>query len=386
MSRHRFATAAAFALALGTLALAAAPATAQTRYLAFGDSITFGVGDDETRSEIGYPPRLEELLVQLGVSAEVINAGLPGESTFEAQFRLEELLDEGSYDVLLLMEGTNDVPITSPETTRFNLNQMALEAESRGLEAVHATVIPRLPSAGFDGENVITRELAGEIRELAYANNRELVDPFEVFMENPAWFDEYYVGGSDKLHPNSLGYDVLASAFADVLTGADGVSPVVGELSPFDDEQRVEPNRPIVIDLYDFGTGIDTTATRLVIDGQEVAASISGDSRRQQIRYSPPTPWSLVVRVELEAQDLASPPHVLDGELIQFVIRGARFLDGDIDRDGIVAGNDLVALAVRFGAQFGEARYRGFADFNSDGIIDGEDLAILSSNFGMSAR
>jgi lysophospholipase L1-like esterase len=373
-------------LSTAVLTVAALPAAAQTRYLAFGDSITFGVGDDETRTELGYPPRLEELLVQLGVSAEVVNEGLPGESTFEAQFRLEDILDAGSYDVLLLMEGTNDVPITSPETTRFNLDQLALEAENRGLDVVHATTIPRLPSAGFDGENQVTRDLAGEIRELAYENNRDLVDPFEVFMENPAWFDDYYVGGSDKLHPNSLGYDVMASAFADVLTGADGVAPVVGELSPFDDEQRVEPNRPIVIDLYDFGAGIDTTATRLLIDGQEVAASISGDSRRQEIRYSPPSPWSLVVRVELEAQDLASPPHVRDGELVQFVIRGARFLDGDIDRDGIVAGNDLVALAVRFGSQFGEARYRGFADFNSDGIIDGEDLAILSRNFGMSAQ
>ena len=39
-----------------------------------------------------------------------------------------------STDVLLLMEGTNDISqrASSFETTRFNLNQMARKAENRG--------------------------------------------------------------------------------------------------------------------------------------------------------------------------------------------------------------------------------------------------------------
>ena len=365
------------------LLAAAGQADAQTRYLAFGDSITFGVGDNTDREEIGYPPRLEELLAQLGAPGEVINAGVPGETTAEGLSRIDSALAGTGADVLLLMEGTNDINArVSNSTIRFNLDQIARRALARGVEPVHATIIPRLPSANFDPRNVVTRDLAGEIRELAWETDRRLVDPFETFISTPQWFDVLYVGGSDKLHPDEDGYELLAATFADALTEGDAIPPVVGELSPVDDAQNVSRDAGIVIDLYDFGAGIDTMETRLLIDGEEVDASIQGDAERQTIRYQPPEPWSGVVFVELEAQDLATPPNRRDGTLVQFVTQGTVFLDGDITRDGRVDGEDLVALAVRFGSSLGDVRYRGFADLNSDAVIDGEDLAILSANFG----
>ena len=70
------------ALALSSLLLprlAAAQTTPATTYVAFGDSITQGVGDELNRG--GYPSRLQDLLVTRGVSAEVRNAGLAGEET-----------------------------------------------------------------------------------------------------------------------------------------------------------------------------------------------------------------------------------------------------------------------------------------------------------------
>ncbi|HJS36702.1 MAG TPA: GDSL-type esterase/lipase family protein, partial [Burkholderiales bacterium] len=85
-----------------------APLAPDAVVLAFGDSITFGTGDDTTRAELGYPPRLEALLVQRGRSAVVINAGVPGETTMEGVSRINSVLDPGG-EVLLLMEGTNDI-------------------------------------------------------------------------------------------------------------------------------------------------------------------------------------------------------------------------------------------------------------------------------------
>jgi acyl-CoA thioesterase-1 len=369
------------------LGLALAPGTAaQTVYLAFGDSITAGSFDDPQRAEKGYPPRLEDLLVARGLDAEVVNHGLPGESTAEALSRIDSVL-AGGGDVLLLMEGTNDVgQKVSNETIAVNIAEMARRAEAQGLETVHATVIPRLPTVGHDPRNIITRDLNGKIRELAHEEGRNLADPFEVFLYHlPDAFATLYVGGDDKLHPNAAGYDSLAEVFADALTGVDAVQPVIGRLFPQDDAQNVPARSEIVIDLYDFGAGLDVGATKLLVNDQEVAAQITGNERRQRIRYQPTTPFSGVVYLGLEAQDRASPPHRREGTLLQFVVAGTTFLRGDITRDGRVDGADLVDFARAFGSRRGTPRYKGYADFNGDDVVDGNDLAMLAANFGQSS-
>ena len=367
-----------------TLSLAAAaPAAAQTVYIAFGDSLTAGSFDE--RAEPGYPPALEGLLAARGVDAVVENHGLPGETTGEALSRIDSVL-AGGGDVLLLMEGTNDVNQNVPLTTTiFNLGELADRAEAAGVATVHATIIPRRPSAATDGSNRNTRNLNGDIRALAWDTGRSLVDPFDVFISTGNVYDQYYVGGGDNLHLNEQGYDFLAVPFADVLTGIDNRPPVAGRVVPFDDQQDTPNDIVVSVDLYDFGAGIDVGATRLLIDDEPVEAQISGDERRQQIRYVPPEPWDGVVFVGLEARDREVPANTRSGTLVQFVVEGADFLPGDITRDGRVAGDDLIALAFAFGSERGEGRFRTFADLNGDGRVDGADLAILASNFGRSS-
>ncbi|MDY7093918.1 MAG: GDSL-type esterase/lipase family protein [Acidobacteriota bacterium] len=374
-------------LALVLASMLAVPAAAQIEYVAFGDSITEGFGDDAGQRERGYPPRLAQLLADRGVNATVTNFGLGGETTAEGLSRIPVVFSQGG-DVLLLMEGTNDIGMRiSPETIRFNLDSMADRAENNGFEVVLATIIPRFPTANFDGSNRITGRLAGLIRELAHDEARELVDPFQVFFrDTPGVFDELYVGGGDRLHPNGEGYDALAEIFADVLTGVDNVPPVTGLVSPEDDDQNVSPNTAIAIDLYDFGAGIDMANTSLRINDQLVTANITGDSDKLEIRYQPPAPLSGVVFVGLSSRDLAAPANnTLDRNIMQFVIAGTQFLPGDIDRDGRVDGTDLVLFAVRFGSERGDGRFRAFADLNGDDAVDGRDLAILASNFGGTA-
>jgi hypothetical protein len=87
----------------------------------------------------------------------------------------------------------------------------------------------------------------------------------------------------------------------------------------------------------------------------------------------------------LRTRDLASPPHIIDRTLFQFIVAGTQFLTGDIDRDGRVDGRDLIILARVFGSNSGQTRYLGVADFNRDGFIDGADLSILAANFGRSS-
>ncbi len=375
----------ATALALIGLFLLPALAVAQKRYIAFGDSITFGTGDATSRpvSEMGYPGRLDDLLAARGITATIINAGLPAEATPEAVSRIDRVLRTTPADVLLLMEGTNDIGLqVSVETATFNLNRIAEKAENQGLQVVHASIIPRLPSANRDADNKIAAELAGTLRDLAWDKNRGFADPFEVFFWQTANFATLYIGGIDKLHPNAAGYDKLAEVFADVISETDKVPPVIGAFAPPNGAKEVSADATIHLSLYDFGKGIDLPSTRLVINGQEVGALVAGDMQKADIDFRPTNPLVGVVSVSYRSRDLANPANSVDRPLTRFIIAGTKFLTGDINEDGRVDGQDLIALALSFGARRGDPRFLRAADFDTNDIIDGVDLAALATNFG----
>ena len=380
-------------LCLAALLVAlAAPAAAQTRYIAFGDSVTAADGFDDPSfpcpSHCGYPGRLEDLLQGAGEQATVVNAGLGGEKTPEGLTRLDQVLADQGGDVLLLMEGTNDISVgISVETTIFDLKAMADKATSQGLTTVHATVIPRIPDAKKgDGDNVITRQLDWRIRDVAHNQSRKLADNFEVFDAYPNHFQEIYHPGGDAVgHPNAAGFDLMAHTFFDVLQGTDSVPPVPADLSPSDGADKVSPTTQIRIRLYDFGAGIDLARTDLLVDGHPVPASLEGDPSAVDLRYRPSEPLSGLVDVGYQAYDQASPPNFREVTLGTFLVHGAQILTGDVNGDGRVDGTDLVLLAIHFGAVDGEGRYARFTDLNKDHKIDGSDLAILASHFGESA-
>jgi acyl-CoA thioesterase I len=350
-------------------------------YVAFGDSITSGFGDP---NGIGYPGRLAALLTtDLNVPVTVINDGQFGETTGEGLSRIGSVLQPG-ITAVLLMEGTNDINAkVSVDTIVQNLDLMADQAETAGIAAVHATVIPRLPTAETDPTNVITASLAGAIRELAWERSRTLADPFEVFFYlTPGALPRDYLGGGDKLHPNGAGYGLIAQTFADVLAGADHVPPVPGTTSPADGLQNVPANAEIQLDVLDFGAGIDVANTHLLINGQPVAITPAGDQRRLEFLLQPAAPLAGVVAIGLQTQDLASPPNTFTGTVATFEVVGTFFLPGDLNRDGIVDGMDLLLFAPCFGAHRYDPNFELACDLNGDGIVDGKDLAVLAFNFG----
>jgi lysophospholipase L1-like esterase len=369
-------------------AVVSAQTTAKT-YLAFGDSITFGIGDDPARAEQGYPPRLQSLLQSAGVAATVKNFGIGGEKTPEGLARIDPVLATGKPgDVLILMEGTNDInKDISRETTIFNLDTMASHAEALGLGVIHATVIPREPNAKVDPDNLLTEQLNGRIRNLAGLRGRREADPNEVFHNLPNLFGAFYSNAPDDRvgHPNAAGYDILAKVFFNVIQGIDAVSPVPGIILPVNGATKVQPDTPIQVDVWDFGTGIDLANTFLLVNGQQVAATPQGTALHATLAYQSPTPFSGTVTVGLRSRDLAPLPNMIDRVISSFTIQGATTaLQGDINLDGRVDGADLIAFALHFGALRGDNHYNAVADFNDDGRIDGVDLAILSANFGQS--
>ena len=368
---------------------AAASAGAQTRYVAFGDSITEGnVGDDPSRSELGYPPRLEALLAGAGTAAEVVNRGVGGEKTYQGITRIDSVLAEGG-DILLLMEGTNDISQDiSRQTTLHNLREMARKAEEAGFAVIHATCIPRYPEARKDPGNLDQQAMNEGIRDIAGSRGRELADPFEVFGREPDLFDRFYAPAvpQDPVgHPNPAGYDLLARTFFDLLTDRDDVPPVTGVITPRNGEKEVSATQGLDVDVWDFGRGIDLGSTSLLVDGTPVSTIVQGNARGANLRYVPPQPWRGVVRVGLRSRDQATPPNSVDREVAKFVVAGTVFLPGDIDEDGRVDGADLLPLARAFGARRNERRFLAAADLNDDDVVDGIDLAQLAVNFGQAS-
>jgi acyl-CoA thioesterase-1 len=163
--------------------------------LAFGDSITYGVGAASGGET--YPEVLAEL-----IGRPVVRDGVPGEVTAEGLARLPASLEEYRPKLLLLCLGGNDMlRDVDGDTTEANLREMVELARSRGVAVVLIAVPqPRL----IGGAAELYRRVADEL-------DVPLED--EVLVE--VLRDNRYK--SDMIHPNAQGYRRLAQALADLL-------------------------------------------------------------------------------------------------------------------------------------------------------------------------
>ncbi len=210
-------------LPLLLLHLAAQPgAAADKRFLPFGDSITVGHGDGilclpaNSGMYGGYPPRLASKLAARGIVAEMVNRGKCGERTAAGVTRIDSVLDEGG-DVIIIMEGTNDVSHVSTESILFNLGVMAQKAEQAGVEPLLATLVPRGPDDDDDPSNARTITVNTGIHTIAMENDWAFADPFDEIFDRPDWFETYYF---NTLHPNAAGYRLVANSMVDAAEDA----------------------------------------------------------------------------------------------------------------------------------------------------------------------
>jgi len=182
----------------------------QYRILAFGDSITSGVGT----SYGGYTYYLESHLDTEEGSTVVINAGVGAELTSEGLERFDSTLTKwNDLQTVLLLEGPNDVTDSSGagplDGIVSNLREMIrIARDDHGLQLVLGTLPPRLDSIA-DQESPTTTELVVAIRDLAVEEDVLLADHYQNFvgLEQP---ENYF---SDTIHPNEQGYQVLADSW-----------------------------------------------------------------------------------------------------------------------------------------------------------------------------
>ena len=133
--RHAINVASAALLALLALAL---PAHALT-IVAFGDSLTAGYGIPDAAQH--FSARLERALKDAGIDAQVVNAGVSGDTTAAGLSRLDWSIPDG-VDLVILELGANDaLRGIQPTVTAANLDAMLARLAARKIPVLLAGML-----------------------------------------------------------------------------------------------------------------------------------------------------------------------------------------------------------------------------------------------------
>ncbi|MDQ6997626.1 MAG: GDSL-type esterase/lipase family protein, partial [Mariprofundus sp.] len=157
--------------------------------LAFGDSLTYGTG---VEAEQSYPSILSSL-----TGHTVINAGIPGEESDLGLARLPKLLDETQPELIIICHGANDIlRRKSLRQAELNVRAMVNIAQQRGV----AVIILAVPEFG------ILLSPADFYLNIA----EQMHIPIEDKIISHIVAD--HAMKSDRVHPNSKGYQLIAEA------------------------------------------------------------------------------------------------------------------------------------------------------------------------------
>jgi acyl-CoA thioesterase-1 len=191
----------AAALVAAVMVLSLPAAARETTILAFGDSLTAGLG---LPADEAFPARLQTKLRGQGLSVRVIDAGVSGDTTTGGLARLDWVLAD-KPDLVILELGANDaLRGIDPQIVRANLEAMIDKIRASGAALLLAGM--RAPSNwGADYQQGFDRIYP----DLAQAH-RVTLYPF--FLEGVAMNPD--LNQSDGKHPNTRGEGILVDRIA----------------------------------------------------------------------------------------------------------------------------------------------------------------------------
>jgi len=167
-----------------------------TKILAFGDSLTAGYGVSKEQS---YPAVLSTLL-----RSDVFNQGVSGEFSEQGLERLGGLLETYKPHILVLCHGANDILRKKDLVkTKDNLLKMVQMAKAKG---VYVLLV------GVPTYEILSFKTASLYYEVAKEESLELEDrTLEKILDSDSL-------KSDQVHPNALGYELMAKEIARLLS------------------------------------------------------------------------------------------------------------------------------------------------------------------------
>ena len=165
-----------------------------TVILAFGDSLTVGVGASKDES---YPAVLQNL-----IGTKIINGGVSGETSAQGLSRLPALLKKESPALIIICHGGNDfLQKTDISKTEENIRKMIQLSKDTGSDVVLLGV-PQ-PGLLLKAESFYSR----------------IASDFKIPIENKVLPKVLGNAGlkSDYIHPNAKGYRIIAEAIAELI-------------------------------------------------------------------------------------------------------------------------------------------------------------------------
>jgi lysophospholipase L1-like esterase len=200
------------------------PRLQYSRFLAFGDSITAGVVSPaptllmQLATPFAYPGLLQILLAEryTAQNIEMLNRGIAGERLAEGRKRLPDVLDEDRPEVLLLLEGINNLQNVPTTELASDYRSMVRTAQRRGVTVLPALLLPISDEreARRPGVQAGIRAFNEQIRRISLELGcGEPVDLHTPFLENRSLL------GVDGLHPTEAGYVRMAELFFEAIKG-----------------------------------------------------------------------------------------------------------------------------------------------------------------------
>ena len=204
------------------------------KLVAFGDSVTEGVGQSGVTEETSYPEVLRRrLTAALGEEVEVVNAGLGGDVTSLGLERMDRDVLCHEPDCVVVMFGVNDAGFFRPpegfadtprvdiRTYEENLREMVRRIRAAGAEPMLLAPAPMGARYGYawlepyrkHGLNYLVARYAHVVRAVASEMGVLLVDVYAGFEENPKKEDFL----PDGLHPGVEGQAFIVELVEKVL-------------------------------------------------------------------------------------------------------------------------------------------------------------------------
>jgi lysophospholipase L1-like esterase len=208
------------------------------QYFAVGDSISLGTYDfytldnhsldDRVIGQQGFEARLGDLLTAAtGKPNMVFNDAVGGDKTTDTLTRINSILERHpGANRMLMMLGTNDASGGTPTSQgayQTNMQSLVNTAAAQGKTVWVAKVPPALPSASNTTRNTTTQGYNTAIDGLT--NIQAGPDFYAFFYDDngtPGNSSDDYERLSlyyNSLHPNALGYHIMAQLWNNAITG-----------------------------------------------------------------------------------------------------------------------------------------------------------------------
>ncbi len=183
------------------------------RILCLGDSCTFG-------RATSYPRELERIFDdERAGSVDVLNAGIPGYSSFQARLLLDGPLRDDRFDLLVLYVGFNDGrPSPIPDAARPRVTAFAGTLRSvlgnlrlyQGLHRLRASLAAPAERAGASGVRVSLKDYRANLRALIDQAGRR--GARTLLLTTPSLFTPESEGGREVAARNEVVRAVAASS------------------------------------------------------------------------------------------------------------------------------------------------------------------------------